>query len=53
MDQISLSLSLPETNVVLEALGQLPYAQVYELIAKVRQQAQAQLAVSAVAEESA
>jgi hypothetical protein len=42
--RISLSLSVPETNVVLEALGQLPYARVYELIRKVQEQAQRQLA---------
>lgn len=40
---IQLNLSLEETNTVLEALGQLPYARVHLLISKVQQQATAQL----------
>ncbi|MEU1514990.1 hypothetical protein U5640_04115 [Streptomyces sp. SS7] len=37
---INLELTLAETNVLLEALGTRPYAQVYELIAKIHQQAE-------------
>ncbi|MFF6785686.1 hypothetical protein [Streptomyces sp. NPDC012510] len=37
---ITLELTLAETNLLLEALGTRPYAQVYELIAKVHQQAE-------------
>jgi hypothetical protein len=39
MTTIQLSLTLEETNTVLEALGQMPYARVYLLIAKIQQQA--------------
>lgn len=41
---ITLELTIPETNLVLEALGALPYARVYELINKIHQQAEAQAA---------
>lgn len=37
---ITLELTLPETNLVLEALGELPYARVYELISKIHEQAE-------------
>jgi len=39
MSTISLNLTLEETNTVLEALGQMPYARVYLLIQKIQQQA--------------
>ena len=34
----------------MDALGRMPYAQVYELVAEVRRQANAQLGLSAVTE---
>ncbi|WP_159002082.1 hypothetical protein [Streptomyces sp. NRRL B-3229] len=37
---ITLELTLAETNLLLEALGTQPYAQVYELIGKIHQQAE-------------
>jgi len=37
---ITLELTLAETNLVLEALGSLPYARVYEFITKIHQQAE-------------
>jgi hypothetical protein len=43
MQEIKLTLSLAEVNQVLEALGQMPYIQVYELISSIQQQAQPQL----------
>lgn len=43
MPEINLTLSVAETNLILEALGQMPYVRVYELIAKMQQQAQTQL----------
>jgi hypothetical protein len=43
MTTIQLTLTLDETNVVLEAVGQLPYARVYTLVAKIQQQASTQL----------
>lgn len=45
--QIHLELTLEETNLVLEALGALPYARVYELIAGIQQQAQKQFDAAA------
>lgn len=44
MPQITLTLSLDDTNLVLEALGAMPYARVYELIAGIQAQAHAGLA---------
>lgn len=43
MKEISLTLSTAEANVVLEALGQLPYIKSYALIGKIQQQAAGQL----------
>lgn len=40
---IRLDLTLDEANLILEALGQLPYARVHALIARIHQQAVAQL----------
>jgi hypothetical protein len=42
MPQIALNLTIAETNLVLDALGGLPYARVYELINKIHQQAEEQ-----------
>lgn len=39
MSTIQLDLTLEETNMVLEALGQMPYARVYLLVQKIQQQA--------------
>ena len=43
MPELELKLTLPEINTLLEALGSLPYKQVYQLVAKIQQQAQLQL----------
>lgn len=43
-DSIQLTLKLPEINQILEALSQKPYFEVYQLINKIQQQAQSQLA---------
>ncbi len=43
VNAIQLTLSLDEINQILEALGQQPYVRVHELIAKIHQQAMAQL----------
>jgi hypothetical protein len=40
---MKLDLTLAEINVLLQALGNMPYAQVFELIEKIRAQAQAQV----------
>lgn len=43
MQTIQLELSLADVNQILDALGQKPYREVYELIATIQQQASAQL----------
>jgi hypothetical protein len=43
MQQITLTLSVPQTNLILEALGEMTYARVYELVTTIHQQATAQL----------
>jgi hypothetical protein len=40
---MKLDLSLNEINVIMQALGNMPYAQVFELVEKIRTQAQAQV----------
>ena len=41
--EISLQLTLGEVNQILDALGGIPYRQVYQLIGKIQRQAEAQL----------
>ncbi|MEU5551887.1 hypothetical protein ABZ738_19145 [Micromonospora sp. NPDC047793] len=53
MPQITLDLSLEQTNMVLEALGQLPYVRVYELIETIGRQAGAQVQGPSVEAEQA
>jgi hypothetical protein len=43
MQDIKLSLTIEETNLVLESLGNLPFARVYALVAKLQEQAARQL----------
>jgi len=40
---MKLELTINEVNVILQALGNAPYAQVFELVEKIRTQAQAQM----------
>ena len=40
---IELTLTIDETNLILEALGALPFARVYSLIGQIQHDAQAQL----------
>ena len=46
MNELKLQLSVAEVNKIIEALGHLPYLQVYELIGKIHAQAQEQLSTS-------
>jgi hypothetical protein len=46
--KIRLELTIPEVNQILDALGRLPYAEVYELIGDLQRQAQGQLEPVAV-----
>lgn len=41
---MKLELTVTEVNIVMQALGNMPYAQVFELVEKIRTQAQAQVA---------
>lgn len=41
--EIKLTLKLEEVNVVMSALGNMPYVQVFELVQKLRNQAQDQI----------
>ena len=43
MKTLQLGLALDDANLVLEALGQLPFARVYALIANIQEQAREQL----------
>jgi hypothetical protein len=49
--QITIELTIPEINQILDALGRLPYAEVYELVGNLQQQAQGQLGLNAVPAE--
>jgi hypothetical protein len=40
---IKLELEIEDTNLILEALGKLPFVTVYQLIARIQGQAQAQV----------
>ena len=42
-EKISLELSVDEVNIILKALGAMPFNQVYELIGSIHQQANKQL----------
>jgi hypothetical protein len=47
---ITLNLTVEETNVVLVSLGQMPYVQVNTLILKIQAQAQAQVEAAKASE---
>jgi hypothetical protein len=53
MQEIKLSLTIEEANLVLEGLGNLPFARVYQLVTKVQEQAARQLEPAAAAVASA
>ena len=43
MKELNLEVTIDETNLILEGLGNLPFAKVYQLVAKIQQQAAEQL----------
>ena len=43
MKTVRLDLTLAEANLILEALGQMPFARVYQLVNKLQQQASGQI----------
>ena len=47
MQEITLKLSVDEVNVILEGLGNLPFAKVYALVARIQEQAAQQLRTDA------
>ncbi|RDE52090.1 MAG: hypothetical protein DVS81_02330 [Candidatus Accumulibacter meliphilus] len=49
MQEIKLELAIEDANLILEALGSLPFARVYTLIGKIQQQAAQQLQESGAA----
>lgn len=49
MKNIQLELTLEETNLILEALGALPFARVYTLIGRIQERARKQLEEAAAA----
>ena len=51
-DEIQLRLTTDEANILLEALGALPFVKVYTLIGKIQSQASAQLAAASAAKEA-
>lgn len=46
MNKIKLEFDIDETNLILEALGQLPFARVFQLIGRIQEQARAQVAAA-------
>ena len=49
---MTLDLTVNEINLILQALGNAPYAQVFELVQKIREQAQSQIQPVPTSEES-
>jgi hypothetical protein len=47
MNMIKIELSIEEANLILESLGQMPFARVYTLIGRIQEQARSQLQVGA------
>lgn len=43
MQEINLKVTIEEANLILEGLGNLPFARVYALVAKIQEQAASQL----------
>jgi hypothetical protein len=50
--EITLKVNTDEANLVLEALGNLPFVRVYALIGRLQQQAAAQFAKESAAQET-
>lgn len=51
MNEITLKLTLDEINKILGHVGKAPYQEVFEIIAKISQQAQNQLSVQAASND--
>lgn len=53
MQEIKLSLVIEEVNLILEGLGNLPFAKVYALVGKIQEQAARQIEAADAAEAKA
>jgi len=53
MQEIKFTLAIDEVNLVLEALGQLPFARVYALIGSIQEQAARQIRPAGAAQPEA
>jgi hypothetical protein len=53
MQEIKISLAIEEVDLILEALGNLPFAKVYALIGKIQEQAARQIEAANAAEAKA
>lgn len=51
MSTIKLDLGIDEVNLILEAVGQLPFARVYKLVGRIQEQVQEQLQTSEPAQQ--
>ena len=49
MQEIAINVTIDQANLILEGLGKLPFARVYELIAQLQTQAKSQLRSQAAA----
>mgnify|MGYP003994061241 CR=1 FL=1 len=49
--EINLTLTIDETNLILEALGNLPFSKVFTLISKIQEQASQQISPEVAATE--
>ena len=47
MNELELKVTVDEANLILEALGQMPFKQVYALVGKIQEQANRQLSGAA------
>lgn len=52
MNTIKLELEVEEANLILEALGQLPFVKVYKLIGRIQEQARTQTQAAAEQEKA-
>ena len=53
MEEIELTITVDEANTILEALGNLPFKEVFTLVSKIQKQASQQLGKASAAGESA
>lgn len=53
MHDINLSLAVEEVNLILEGLGNLPFARVYALVGKIQEQAAQQIKAAGVSRPEA